>query len=76
MIYFRTIWGAKEPQNLPNHRVVITWSEMAKIVRGHEKLKRPQEWLSLSILGKVVGVCPWDSIATVKTRGVDSYNYH
>ena len=22
MIYFRTNWGAKEPQNLPNHRVV------------------------------------------------------
>ena len=21
MIYFPTIWGAKEPQNLPNHRV-------------------------------------------------------
>ena len=23
MIYFPTNWGAKEPQNLPNHRVVI-----------------------------------------------------
>ena len=23
VIYFPTIWGAKEPQNLPNHRVVI-----------------------------------------------------
>ena len=22
MIYFPTNWGAKEPQNLPNHRVV------------------------------------------------------
>ena len=22
MIYFHTNWGAKEPQNLPNHRVV------------------------------------------------------
>ena len=23
VIYFPTIWGAKEPQNLPNHRVDI-----------------------------------------------------
>ena len=23
MIYFPTNWGAKEPRNLPNHRVVI-----------------------------------------------------
>ena len=23
MIYFPTNWGAKEPQNLPNHRVVV-----------------------------------------------------
>ena len=22
MIYFPTIWGAKDPRNLPNHRVV------------------------------------------------------
>ena len=23
VIYFPTNWGAKEPQNLPNHRVVV-----------------------------------------------------
>ena len=27
MIYFPTNWGAKEPQNLPNHRVVIIWPD-------------------------------------------------
>ena len=33
VIYFPTIWGAKEPQNLPNHRVVglkTTWKTDAQ----------------------------------------------
>ena len=27
MIYFPTNWGAKEPQNLPNHTVVVVLCE-------------------------------------------------
>ena len=32
MIYFPTNLRAKEPQNLPNHRVVIVWLEVGRLV--------------------------------------------
>ena len=32
MIYFPTNWGAKEPQNLPNHRVGEADSDMIIII--------------------------------------------
>ena len=49
MIYFPTNWGAKEPQNLPNHRVVsfrgcklqvfFTGNMLMPLLRNIEKIK-------------------------------------
>ena len=39
VIYFRTIWGAKEPQNLTNHGVVVIVFETKK--KPQEKLYTP-----------------------------------
>ena len=35
MIYFPTNWGAKEPQNLPNHRVVIPYQNRSFFLSDH-----------------------------------------
>ena len=34
VIYFPTNWGAKEPQNLPNHRVDESWRKLCKLGVG------------------------------------------
>ena len=43
MIYFPANWGAKEPQNLPNHRVVLDDDnplllKMVKLINQHIKM--------------------------------------
>ena len=35
MIYFPTNWGAKEPRNLPNHRVVKVTTMIITLFWGH-----------------------------------------
>ena len=43
VIYFPTNWGAKEPQNLPNHRVVFVSSKKNTVL--HIKMMMPSKEL-------------------------------
>ena len=49
MIYFPTNWGAKEPQNLPNHRVDVTHGNL--LFMGSEELVLGKIHVDLLIVG-------------------------
>jgi len=69
VIYFPTNWGAKEPQNLPNHRVVITPWESTQIVvlcwLQNGRLRRCWMWMQHPKMVKAwrfsVAKWRWDS---------------